>query len=92
MTQWPSMHDPYPQVSGTGHVVQHNEQHVKPRQQGVRQVDVLVRAHGQVIVAKQGVGRCHHRAAGIQLRLDACFGNGHCLLLHHLQGIHVAFQ
>ena len=79
-------------ISLAVHVVPDNEKHVKTWQQGIRKVDVLVCRHGRVIIAIQRICSCHYWATGIQLGLNACFSNCHCLLFHHLVSITAGSQ
>lgn len=71
-------------VALRGEVVQDDKEEVESGEQGVWEVDIAREGLILVVGAVQRVGCGDHTAAGVEGGLNACLGDCHCLLLHHL--------
>ena len=63
-------------------LVKHDEDEIETREEGVWQANVA--AYGLVpgILGVDGIGSGDDTASGVESGVDACLGNGDCLLLH----------
>ncbi len=66
------------------YLVQNEPHEVKAGKKGSRQIDVLCGAALDIVAPHGWVGCSQDCGACVESGGDACFGNAHCLLLHHL--------
>ena len=66
------------------HLVQHHEEQIEPREQRVREADVLLDAALAIVLAVDRVGRRQDGAAGVEAGVNSSLGDGNGLLLHGL--------
>lgn len=72
----------YLSVQFTVVVVQDDVDQVEAGEEGVRQVNVPASRERRVVLSILGIGSSHYTAPGIETGMNACLGNGHCLLFH----------
>jgi len=65
-------------------LVLNQPEEVKTREQGGRQLDVLLDGAARVVAAVGGIGSGQDGDAGVESGQDAGLGDRDCLLLHHL--------